>query len=73
MDVLDDLFGEAEEVGEHNNWLVYGEPLHRFREFGSHRKELDMLDEMSLSTEHFAIDACNFIRGQRCRLPAPGS
>ena len=35
MDVLDDLFGEAEEVGEHNNWLVYGEPLHRFREFGS--------------------------------------
>ena len=71
MDVLDDLFGEAEEVGEHNNWLVYGEPLHRFREFGSHRKELDMLDEMSLSTEHLRLTLATLFGGKGADFPHP--
>ncbi len=51
MDVLDDLSGEAEEVCENNKWLIYGEPLHRMREFGIPLKEIDLLDELKLSLE----------------------
>jgi hypothetical protein len=51
MDVLDDLCGECEEVMSKNDWLVYGEPLHRLREFGCHRKELDIIDEALLSPD----------------------
>ena len=29
--------------------LVYGEPIHRMREFGVIIKELDMIDEVALS------------------------
>ena len=45
MDVLDDHRGEAKEIHKANPWLVYGEPLHRMREFGVSIKELDILDE----------------------------
>ena len=48
MEVLDDEFGEAEEVHEQNGWLVYGPPLHRAREFGLHNKLFDLLDEQAL-------------------------
>jgi len=51
MDVLDDFASEAEEIMSVNDWLTYGEPLHRFREFGSHIKELDVLDESTLSPD----------------------
>ena len=49
MDVLDDLGGECEEVMTNNAWLNYAEPCHRLREFGIHRKEIDLLDEAVLS------------------------
>lgn len=49
MDVLDDLAGEAAEVGEHNRWLAYGAALHRLREWGTSRKIFDVLDERNLA------------------------
>jgi hypothetical protein len=51
MDVLDDLVGEAGEIHSANPWLVYGEPMHRLREFGVPLKEIDVLDEAKLSKE----------------------
>jgi hypothetical protein len=58
MDVLDDLFGEAEEVYRCNPWLVYGEPLHRLREFGSLSRELDLLDERLVPLEDLRKICC---------------
>lgn len=52
LDTLDDLFGEAGEIDAVNDWVTYGLPLQRFREFGSHIKALDMLDESKLSSDH---------------------
>jgi hypothetical protein len=49
MDVLDDHEGEAKEVYSANNWLTYGEALHRLREFGVTMKEMDLIDEARLS------------------------
>lgn len=51
MDILDDFEGEAQEIHNHNPWLVYGEPLHRLREWGITLKEFDLLDEAKLSSE----------------------
>lgn len=34
MDVLDDLFGEAEEIKSKNPWITYNAFMHRIREFG---------------------------------------
>lgn len=43
--------GDAKEVYQSNGWLTYGEPLHRLREFGAIMKELDLIDESTLSSE----------------------
>jgi hypothetical protein len=51
LDILDDFAGEAKEVTTANPWLVYGEPLHRLREWGVSIKEFDLLDESKLSSE----------------------
>ncbi len=53
MDVIDDFFGEAEEIHKVNPWLTYGEPLHRLREFGITLRELDKIDEQVLSADDF--------------------
>ena len=57
MDVLDDFTSEAAEIMAVNNWIVYGEPLHKLREWGIHFKELDLLDEASLTSDQmkFAV------------------
>lgn len=49
MDVLDDLFGEYDEVVAHNPWINYCNALHKLREFGSHYKCMDLLDEAPLN------------------------
>ena len=69
LDTLDDLFGEAEEVNHSNKWLTYGLPLQRFREFGSHLKALDMLDESKLSSDHI-LDILKLLLGD-CEYAHP--
>ncbi len=51
MDVLDDLEAEAKEIEAVNRWLTYGEPLHQLREFGIPIKEIDLLDEATLTLD----------------------
>jgi hypothetical protein len=53
MDVLDDHSGEAKEIHKVNPFLIYGEPLHRMREFGVSMKEFDLIDEKTLSLNDF--------------------
>ena len=55
MEVLEDIFEEANEVFEHNPWLTYCEPLHRLREFGVPLGEIDVLDEAPLSLEQIRL------------------
>ena len=69
MDILDDFEGEAQEIYEHNPWLVYGEPLHRLREWGITLKEFDLLDEAKLSSEQMrAIIAHMYVLVLECLL-----
>ena len=73
LDTLDDLFGEADEINHVNPWLTYGLPLQRFREFGTHVKALDMLDEAALSSE-MVIEVLKLVLGDaECKLLAPFS
>jgi len=51
MDVLEDFTVEAKEVHAQNPWLTYGEHLHLLRSFGAKTKELDLLDEVTLSVD----------------------
>jgi hypothetical protein len=50
LDVVDDLVSEAEEVRTHNPWFTYSLELHEFREFGVTSRDIDMLDEQTLTT-----------------------
>lgn len=59
IDVLDDQYGDAAEVNTHNPWLTYGEPLHRLREFGAIMKEMDIIDESTVSSEQMRILCAN--------------
>ena len=70
MDVLDDVEGEAKEVRAVNDWLYYGEPLHRLREFGAAIKEMDLIDEDALSSEQMSVIVSHLCCGAK-RLPHP--
>lgn len=60
MDVIDDFISDAKEVNEVNPWLVYGEALHRLREFGVSMKDVDMIDESMLSSEQMR-NVCGYL------------
>jgi len=70
MDVLDDVEGEAKEVRAVNDFLYYGEPLHRMREFGAAIKEMDLIDEDALSSEQMAVIVSHLCCGA-VTLPHP--
>jgi hypothetical protein len=70
MDVLDDIEGEAKEVRAVNDWLFYGEPLHRLREFGAAIKEMDLIDEDALSSEQMSVIVSHLCVNAE-RLPHP--
>jgi hypothetical protein len=55
LDVIDDMVAEAAEVKQFNSWLTYGEPLQRYREFGAFLKELDLVDEQTLSGDQLKV------------------
>ena len=68
MDVIDDLVEDAEQVRSCNPWLVYGDELHRMREFGAAFKELDLIDESPLGSEQMQALLCVLFN---CKLPHP--
>jgi hypothetical protein len=42
-------------VTSNNQWLTYGDPLHKLREFGIPIKEIDLLDEKKLSSDQIRM------------------
>lgn len=74
IDVLDDLKGDAQQVMLKNGWMTYAEPIHILREFGSAIKELDLIDESTLSSEQMRfVCAQLFLGGKVNGLPHPGA
>lgn len=71
IDVLDDISSEAEEVYRVNPWLTYGEPLHRLREFGVAVREMDMLDECTLTSEQMRTVVAMILGGRKEDVPRP--
>lgn len=51
LEVIDDFFGEGQEIYAANKWLNYGLPLHRCREMGYHHRVFDLLDERLLNKD----------------------
>jgi hypothetical protein len=70
--VLDNQWGDAKQVALYNGWLTYGEPLHRLREFGAVMKEMDIIDESTVSSEQMRV-LCSylFLSGDLKQLPHP--
>ncbi len=56
IDVLDDLLQEAREVAHNRNeFIAYGLPLHRLREFGTDIPAMDMLDERTVTAPEMRV------------------
>ena len=69
LDQLDDVRGEAREMGWHNSWLTAGQPLHLARTFGLRHPLFDLIDERRLLPSEVKA-FCELILG--CKpLPEP--
>lgn len=67
MEVLDDYESEAERIHGLNGWLTYGLPLHRLREFGCTVRELDLLNERSLTPDEINRVCALILGGDRSK------
>lgn len=63
LEVIDDFFGESEEIHECNKWLNYTLPLHRCREMGYQHRIFDLLDERLLNKDEL-VEFLKVIFGQ---------
>lgn len=71
MEVVKNLNTECDEVTELNPWLFYTEPLHRLRESGCNRHEVDLLNEGKLNASQIR-DFCILIFGSAYKdMPHP--
>jgi len=68
LDLIDDLQGEANEIGKYNPWLVYTPVLHTIREAGTSIGILDYMDERKLTPMEVAF--CCQLLMQREDQPA---
>jgi hypothetical protein len=58
LDVLDDIWSEAEEIAKAgNSWLTYSPILHTFRTAGTSARSFDLLDERRLAKQQVAFIA----------------
>ena len=62
---------EAVEVSEFNDWFVYGEPLHRLREFGVPIKEYFAVDYKKFSHDQMKGLIALFFGLELASLPSP--
>ncbi len=58
--MIDDQLGDAKQIHAVNGWMTYGEPMHRLREFGAVLKELDLIDESTLSSDQMRM-LCSYM------------
>ncbi len=72
MDVIDDLASDAADIFKLNPWVVYGEPLHRSREFGISLKDMDLIDEQKLSSDQMrSLTSYLVSDGDAFKMPHP--
>jgi len=64
LDVLDDMWSEAEEIKKAGNgWLTYTPLLHTFRTAGTKARSFDLLDERQLAKQQAAFIAEKLLLG----------
>jgi len=70
LEVIDDLWGEAQEIHSANKWLNYALPLHRAREMGFKHRIFDLLDERLLNKDELQ-EFMVLVFGQEAMAEAP--
>lgn len=71
INIIDDLRGEAAEINKSNPWLTYGEPIQRFREFGTNMPDFNALDEHMLTPRQLRLFVAHLLGGEAAEYPNP--